>query len=336
MSAILCIIDGMTDEEFKISNFPNLRSMAAEGAVGEFITVPQGFAAESLSCIFTLLGYGAHQIPKQGRGWLEAVGADIPVDSGDLVLRASWASCDKNGRLSSFADTPPNCKSCGNIEYYSLGEYKAVVVLKGKAKKLSRITTHSPFDNIGEYITALLPQGSSELADFIMQNRTDNKILLPWGQSAACEISKLPYNAAAVASTPVVCGIAKCLGMRLITPNGANGETDTNLTAKAEISLQLAAQHELVVLHINGADEASHRKSADEKQSFLHRIDNEVFMPLKNCGLPVLITSDHGTSPVTGRHINAGQPFVLYSAGKSGNLGIFSGREAISLLKEIK
>ena len=56
--------------------------------------------------------------------------------------------------------------------------------------------------------------------------------------------------------------------MDLIPVRGATGDTDTDLTAKVAATLQAAQKYPFVLLHINGADEAAHRKHAKEKSNF--------------------------------------------------------------------
>ncbi len=84
MSKILCIIDGMTDAAFRVEDYPALSSMRLLNAVH---IVPQGFEPESLTCILTLLGISP--IPPLLLGYAEALGAGIPIQTDDLVLRAS-------------------------------------------------------------------------------------------------------------------------------------------------------------------------------------------------------------------------------------------------------
>ena len=63
----------------------------------------------------------------------------------------------------------------------------------------------------------------------------------------------------AVCKAEIVIGIAKALGMDVITPPNATGDVDTDIMAKAEATLAMLQQADFVIAHFNGSDEASHR-----------------------------------------------------------------------------
>ena len=91
MSKILCIIDGMTDSGFRIADYPNLSRMY----LTKHIDTTKGQEPESLGCILRLLG--VEKVPKYLRGYAEALGYGIPVNTNDLILRGSclpWTKTD--------------------------------------------------------------------------------------------------------------------------------------------------------------------------------------------------------------------------------------------------
>ena len=53
MSKILCIIDGINDSSFNAEKYPALASFPARSYIK---TVPDGFEAETLPCVLSLLG----------------------------------------------------------------------------------------------------------------------------------------------------------------------------------------------------------------------------------------------------------------------------------------
>ena len=122
--------------------------------------------------------------------------------------------------------------------------------------------------------------------------------------------------------------------MAVHLPPGSTGDTDTDLAAKVEAALALAKRLPLVLLHINGADEAAHRKDREEKEAFLGQVDRLVVEPLAQSGLPLLVTSDHSTSCRTGGHLGIPQPFALWRGEQRGNLGQLAGTTALQLLPE--
>jgi 2,3-bisphosphoglycerate-independent phosphoglycerate mutase len=99
------ILDGLGDdpiEEFggrtplEAAASPNLDSLAARGLNGTVVTVGEGVAPESDIAVFAILGYDpfAHHT---GRGPVEALGAGIPLDDGDLAYRVNFATVEPAG-----------------------------------------------------------------------------------------------------------------------------------------------------------------------------------------------------------------------------------------------
>jgi 2,3-bisphosphoglycerate-independent phosphoglycerate mutase len=98
------ILDGLGDDpipEFdgrtplEAAATPNLDSLAARGVNGTVVTVGEGVAPESDIAVFAILGYDpfAHHT---GRGPIEALGAGIPFDYGDLAYRVNFATVEES------------------------------------------------------------------------------------------------------------------------------------------------------------------------------------------------------------------------------------------------
>lgn len=331
--SILCIVDGMTDESFNLADYRNLSALAQQGACGTLVTVPPGFMAESYPCIATLLGVDAARLPPLARGWLEALGAGLTMEWGDLILRASWMRLDEDNCLAGVAEPPaelpPLPEGC---EYHHLGGYKVILILRRAAALLPRIETCPPHASAGQPLSAVLPRGEARLAEIVEKTRREGRVLMPWGQSITCELPAFGYRAAAVGAALIVKGLAQAMGMDFYQESGFSGDTDTDLAAKTRLAVNLTRQYQLILLHINGADEAAHRRDAAAKRAFLARVDEIVTAELSRAAIPVLICGDHGASPLSGRHLANEQPFVLIGTARVGNLGSLCGNEAINLL----
>ena len=96
-------------------------------------------------------------------------------------------------------------------------------------------------------------------------------------------------------------------------------DIDTNLKNKRDCALKLIKDYDFVLLHINGADEAAHRRNKKEKEEFIKKIDKEVIKYLKEKDINLIVTSDHGTSCESGKHINGLVNF--YVANREGENG---------------
>lgn len=303
MSRILCIIDGMIDPGFLQKDFKNLSSMS----LSQYIDTVGAGRAESLNCILHLLGVS--DVPKDLRGYVEAVAEGIPLCEDDLIFRGSWFSADEAGLCKGPMVGPKQLVSqSGSYRYYFIEQYKAILVFTGLAHLVDEVVTYPPYSCTGAKVSSYRPKGCPELEHCFDEWAQDGKCLIPWGQAVPSKLPKFPQKAAAICKASVVKGIARLMGMELVDVPGATGETDTDLGAKAAAALEAAKSYPFVLLHINGADEAAHRCSAEEKHSFIEKVDEAVLGPLLSSGHEVMVAGDHGTDPQTGEHTGGMQP----------------------------
>ena len=322
--AVMVIIDGLTDEsESYPFSYPDI-------AFGRFVTTPQGALPESYPCIATLLGVPAGILPKRARGYLEAVGANIEVMPGDLVLRASWMSLS-DGRVTSPLPTGEQPLLPDGYFYRHIGDYRSVVIVKGAAEAIDSVLSSPPFAFSGSPISEVIPQ-SPILSEIVRATLKSDRVLIPWGESVPCSLPKLCRGYTVVCSALIVKGLALSLGARCLADPSFTGDVDTDLAKKAKLALK--SDGDMAVVHINGADEAAHRQNARQKAQFVKRIAHEVISPIKKSGTPLLICCDHGCSPITGRHTGGEQPFWLINTVCRGDLGTHNGNSAAKLLLE--
>ena len=307
MSKILCIIDGMTDPHFRVGNYPNLSSMR----LIRHVDTAQGQTPESLGCILHLLGI--KKIPPNLRGYAEALGYDIPVNKDDLILRGSWFSLDEQGRCN-VPTSAPKALSENEGYYYHLGQYKSLMVFPGMADSITDMVTYPPYVCDGKDARTLCPKGCAAASRVFHAQLAKDRCLILWGQSVPGKMAAFPQKAAVICGTPIVKGIAKLLDMTLIPVYGATGDVDTNLQDKVRVTIDAAKKYPFVLLHINGADEAAHRKNVTEKNDFLSKVDTVVLKPLLQSEHDIFVVSDHGTDPVTGQHMGNWQPVFTNSS----------------------
>lgn len=302
MSKILCIIDGMTDPGFVDGEFPNLSTMR----LLRYVDTTAGQEPESLGCILRLLGI--KKVPAHLRGYAEALGHNIPAGTNDLVLRGSWFALDEQGRCTVPVPAPERVPEIDGCRYYSLGEYKSLLVFPGMATFVSDIVIYPPYVCSGQSAQLLCPQGCGEVSRVYQSLLTKDRCLIPWGQSVSANMAPYPQKAAVVCGTPIVKGIARLLDMTVIPVPGATGDVDTDLIEKTRAALYAAKTYPFVLLHINGADEAAHRRNPEEKREFLQKVDDVVLPTLLRSGHEIHVAADHGTDPATGQHLGSAQP----------------------------
>lgn len=143
------MIDGMTDPHFQVERYGHLASM---GSV-RYVDTCGGFPPETLHCVLRLLG--VTDLPVHLRGYVEALGAGIPVRPDDLLLRGSCYTLDGEGCCTMPCCAPAKVEDPA-FTYYRLGGYQALLVFPHMAHTVNNIVTQIPSG--GQ--RALCPQGS--------------------------------------------------------------------------------------------------------------------------------------------------------------------------------
>lgn len=355
MPMIMLIIDGLpdilpTDSQpfYETAACKNLAGMCKNGAYGCFNTVPEGFPADSLTCIATLLGVTVENLPR-GRAYLEALSSGVAVAGNDAVCRCNFVEVNEHGVLVSSCAQGVVPVVVGEYPLHHMGGYKNLLVCPDMAQYAAQTITKPPHEHIGKPVEELLPTGTP-LADALCSiarnsavvRNHQTRMLYPWDVTTRHTMPQFSQihgvSAAAVCAAEIARGIALGMGIAAITPVGATGEADTSLEAKAHTALELAKRYDFVLVHVNGADELAHRRDAAGKAEFLTRVDEElagVLLTQTTSDTVLLVTSDHATLSGTGQHAGGPQPFVLYGGGAArGNLGRHSGQDAVAMMKQ--
>jgi len=315
MTEILIIVDGMEDIKYnEISNKTPIDFIG--GFTGLKITnyinnTPKGFETDSLSCICNILGVESKFIPK-GRACLEAAINNININNDDLVMRCNTVNIDKDFNITNMYTKKCNFENTDSIKIFHIGSYRNIMTVKNALQYFDGINLFAPHQNIGKNIFSIMPYGNivaDKIKLFCNNFINKNNIgIVPWSKSYK---QKMPSyfsihnkNAIMICGTDIVKGIAK--EMNIFCPNikEATGDIDTNLKIKTKYAIENIKKYDNIIIHINGADESSHRKNLTEKIQFLKRINKEVIMPLLNTNLKITVMSDHATICKTGKHSN--------------------------------
>ena len=145
-------------------------------------------------------------------------------------------------------------------------------------------------------------------------------IVLCRGAGKLPDLTPLPLqygiNAVAISAMPLVKGVCKAAGMKLITVSEATGTYDTNFLAKANAAIEALRSYDFVFVHIKAPDIASHDGRVDEKVRMIEKIDQLVEHITRNVDLSetyIVVTADHTTSSRTKEH--EGDPVPVVMAG---------------------
>lgn len=370
MRSLLVIIDGLGDDSFAAwqGRTPfekaihlHMDELIKRGSLQAISICEDDLVPESCSCILRLLGVDKKDMPNN-RAYLELLANGRDVSEYEMVLRCNLVAVDEAGYLAGFngaglsgeqmEEAAAICNDIYNgIEFIHLSEYRNLLVLDKESKVLN-CKINPPHESVGEHLAELLADlKDTSLAVKCFLQEAEQRLekfshdglryaLYPWGVSYRQALPQFydlhKLQGGVVCKAEIVRGIGKALGMEVLVPTGATGDVDTDLFAKAEATVKLLQQEDLVVAHFNGSDEAAHRYDALEKVAFIERIDKEFLgTVLTSVGEPIkiVICGDHVTSSVTGKHDEGEVPVIAaYTAGKVEAVGIKSYRDIIKFL----
>ncbi len=160
---------------------------------------------------------------------------------------------------------------------------------------------------------------------------------------------KFGFRSVAVADMPVELGIAKVVGMDVeVFPPDRSIE---GYSQRAEKAAELAANYDLVYVHLKGPDEPGHDGDFDGKKRSIEDIDKGFFAHLPPFGSKLLcVTADHSTPCAVKGHSDDPVPLLVTGAnvkpdgsmrftemyGREGKLGtIRHGHEILKMLKRL-
>jgi len=125
-------------------------------------------------------------------------------------------------------------------------------------------------------------------------------------------------RAAAVGAMPLVKGVCKVAGMKILDVSGATGTYDTDVVAKARAVVQAVKSHDFVLVHVKAIDVASHDGNAEKKVMMIEKVDKMVSNIVKSVELDetlIAVTADHTTSLLTKDHEGDPVPVAICGPG---------------------
>ncbi len=331
---IFIVLDGAGDKgkntPFQTAKKPNIDSLATRGVCG-LVDIGYTKYVESDIGYMTLLGFFTKEY-YTGRGYLEALGLNLRPKEKELCIRGNFATLDKNGNV---VDRRANreetgleeiCEELDGMEIDGVkfhvrkgAGHRVVIMMEGKlsmdvipndpkleGKPLSQIGSTSP---AGKKTASVLNKFLYRARKIITESHINEKRKVPtnaiiirnFGMKKEGPNFEKTYGmkGACVAGVPIAKGISRYLGIRTVEVKGATGNTDTNLKAKLEKTIEMHKKYDFVWLHINGTDILSHDAKRKEKAEFIEKIDNEVIgnlvkvVDMKNT--VIVLTCDHRT-----------------------------------------
>lgn len=232
----------------------------------------------------------------------------------------------------------------GTLEFHAGVSYRNILVYRGADAPFAATTkTQPPHDIPDKPIAGYLPQGPGgdllcrlmEQSRAVLRDHPTNQArdaagkkpatqIWLWGQGKAPSLQPFAQvygkKGAIISAVDLVRGVGVLLGWTRIDVPGATGYLDTDYAAKGRYGVEALKTHDLVCVHVEAPDEASHEGKAIEKVKALERIDEHVVGPLLEA-LPrhgdwrILVSPDHRTPLRTRAHAYGMVPFAVAGTG---------------------
>lgn len=231
----------------------------------------------------------------------------------------------------------------GKLEFHPGVSYRNILVYRGQDAPFTKETrTQPPHDVPDRPVVDHLPQGpGADLLKLLMEkskpilahhptnqarkargDKPATQIWL-WGQGSAPSLKTFDQvygkRGAIISAVDLVRGVGVLLGWKRIDVPGITGYLDTDYAAKGRYAVNALGDHDLICVHVEAPDEASHEGRADEKVKALERIDEHIVGPLLEA-LPrhgdwrILVSPDHRTPLRTRAHAHGAVPFAIAGA----------------------
>lgn len=338
---------------------PNMDAVARLGVVGQSDNVPPSLPSGSDVATMNLFGYDP-LVFHTGRAPLEAAAQGIPLGPDDWAIRCNLVTIIDGVMKSFTAGQIPNDtghklmdrlqQELGRpeLEFFAGVSYRNLAVYRpanaSKPISFGRDTNSTPpHDITDQAVESYLPTGSgSELLRDLMSRSQDIFASAPenaervaagglpatqtwlWGQGKRPALQnfreRFAVQGAMITAVDLLRGIASLLGWKNIAVPGATGYLDTDYAAKGSYAINTLRDVDLVVVHVEATDEASHEGEVHAKVEALERIDEHIVGPLlshmqKSGDYRLLVSPDHPTFLRTKTHSYGYVPFAMCGTG---------------------
>ncbi|HMC11445.1 MAG TPA: cofactor-independent phosphoglycerate mutase, partial [Pirellulaceae bacterium] len=339
------------------ANIPHMNAIAKSGVVGRANNVPPHLAAGSDVANLSLLGYNPNDY-FTGRAPLEAAAQGIKLAADDWAIRCNLVTIE-NQTMRSFtadhvstAEATELLKACqhevgaGYLEFIPGVSYRNLLIYRG-AKHAAPFTRDTratpPHDLTDKSVADDFPRGpGSDLLNDLMGRSVSlfaehpvNVARKAAGKMPATNVwlwglgktpSLTPFQelhgkrGKMITAVDLLRGLAALIGWERIEVPGATGYLDTDYAAKGRAAVEALDSTDVICVHVEATDEASHEGRSDAKIKALEEIDAKIVAPLhaalkKHGDYRILISPDHPTFLRTKTHSHGFVPFAICGSG---------------------
>jgi 2,3-bisphosphoglycerate-independent phosphoglycerate mutase len=342
---------------------PEMDRIARAGVLGRSKNVPDRFVPASDVATLSLFGYDPLRY-YTGRAPLEAAAMGIALGPDDWAIRCNLMTIldgrmtDFTAGHITSEEGLPLIESLATVlvpahpqvEVHAGVSYRNAMIYRGRPGEVpfaDDTLTTPPHDVPDQPAADHLPRGTgSDLLRELMQagsiavrnhpvnlarqaagKRPANTIWL-WGQGMAPSLPKFAdrhgLKGAILSAVDLVRGVGVLAGWDRIDVPGATGYLDTDYAAKGRYGIDALKDHDIVCIHVEAPDEASHEGKAAAKVEALERIDRDIVGPVHQAlqgygDYRILISPDHATLLRTRAHDRGWVAWAMAGTGLSGS-----------------
>lgn len=348
-------LDGQTP--LQAAELPAMDSVASRGRVGRANHTPHHLTAGSAVANMSLLGYDPHQF-FTGRAPLEAAAQGIEMGPHDWAIRCNLvtildqvmqdftADHISSSEAQALLQTAAEQVQEPALEFVPGVSYRNLLLYRGTGAPFSNETRSTPpHDLTDKLVTDHFPRGPgsdllSELMSLSVNWFAEHPVnqkraeagqrpatnLWLWGLGRRPDLQSFEslygLRGAMITAVDLLRGLAALIGWERIDVPGATGYTDTDYVAKGKHACAALDQFDLVCVHVEAPDEASHEGSTHSKVSALEEIDRAIVGPIlerleQEEAWRLMITPDHPTLLSTKTHSHGDVPFAVCGSGIS-------------------
>jgi 2,3-bisphosphoglycerate-independent phosphoglycerate mutase len=316
---------------------PAMDAIVQAGVVARANNVPPSLPAGSDVACLSLLGYNPLE-HFTGRAPLEAAAQGIELGPEDWAIRCNLVTVENQimrdftaGHISTdeakqLLATAQEKIGSDYLQFYPGVSYRNLLVYRG-AKKAAPFSPDTratpPHDLTDKTVRDDYPRGpGSDLLNHLMSDSVElfadhpvNKVRHAVGKPPATNIwlwglGRTPQLApfetlyrvrgTMITAVDLLRGLASLIGWRRIEVPGATGYIDTDYAAKGRYAIEALSGTDIICVHVEATDEASHMGKTAEKIKALEQIDRHIVAPLhealkKQGDYRILISPDHPT-----------------------------------------
>jgi len=351
----LDVLEGKTP--FEAARTPRIDTLAQTGRQGTAVTTPHGMPCGSDVCSMSLLGYDPRKY-HTGRAPLEAAALGIELGDKDWIFRVNFVTVidglmqdHSAGHISSeegrklLMDFASQVELPG-FELFPGVSYRNIMVDRSGERDWDELATTPPHDIPGQPMRKHLPVGGEHaqlLLDMIAQSEVmfaDHEInatrrevgqlpathVWPWGQGTRPAMPSFldkygfrgGFRGAMITAVDLLAGIASFIGFDRLDVPGQTSYHDNDYAATGQYAVAALEEYDVLAVHVEAPDEASHAGDALTKVAAIEAIDQHVVGPIHDAlqqkyvnDWRVLLLPDHYTRVETRKHDPTPVPFLM-------------------------